>query len=263
MNQSIFSILLFSLIVSCNSEKSTQIQNAQPTNTHVQSTKVIKSNSFTINNINCYWVYQVSFNKPDDSMVTILKKELKSTKGGKVLLNYNLNLLDTDPTIPIIELLYIDTQPNAFDVNFDGYTDFQFTDLQTSGNNLCFVYTFNPKKRHFEYAKSFSGQSLSTDGIILDHENKKAIYTSKGGGGIYFTSHIYFNTTGKMQRREDFWNAIDHTNTDSDSISLTFYHKSISNSIQESQTTKQIPTESSLEFIYKKFNHWVNTFHSK
>ncbi len=264
MKKFIFYIIVFSVFVSCNSEKNTQTQQSKLTKTNVQQTKIITSNVFTINSMECYWEYEVLYNTSERSKnpkVTIIKKRLKSAKNENVCLDFDLNLSDSDYTLPETKLSYLDTEPNIFDVNFDGYIDFQFIDRYTSGNSLCMVYLFNPTKQCFIYSESCSGPSLENNGIVLDDERKRAVYTSKGGGGIYFTSHIYFNTAGNILYKEDFWNE-SYDNQKTDSIPFIFYYKSVNDSII-TETIKQISSTSSLESIHKTFNHWVNTYHNK
>lgn len=130
---------------------------------------LVNSLVLKINDVDCYWEYEIKKSEQNDINMFVLNQKLKSVNSNSILFetkneanNSNLNLSDED-------LVYIRTHQlynlECEDINLDGFCDFKIlTERAAAGSNeTTEAYLFNPKNKKFELSKIFSGTNLQYD----------------------------------------------------------------------------------------------------
>lgn len=261
----IFYCFLFCIPFGCSQEKTTQLK-ADTVKKQTTSIYQMVSDQFVINGLTCHWKYNYITNFPnrvDSTAILLLDKQLIHLKTDQKILICQLSDLDEYPLRDLKNLKTRDIQPLKFDINFDGYTDYQYIETHTSGNKQCWVYLYNPKFQNFTYSKELSGNAFHNTGIQLNDSKKMATYTSKGGGGLYSVRQVFFDSLGQIKFQQLFWNeatVIPTNEKDNDSINLILHSKKIQADGKTTTKKERITIEDKgLEYLYKTFFNWVNT----
>jgi hypothetical protein len=226
------------------------------------------SNIFSINGMKCHWEYEVEYTDETNEnskeyIVNIISQKLMKFSPRDYILYLDLskfafrtkkNITDLEST----DYFYV-TNDKIKDINFDGYDDFEFHNNVSGANQNNTVYLFNPNLKKFEYSKDLSGASLG-EGIELDKNKKIAIYSGKGGGGIYGFRKVHFNSDGSIKYKERFWNE-EIGDYSSEGIKYSFnYKKEKDGVITDSlKVFKRLKNEG-LQSIYYPFFEWIESF---
>jgi len=234
--------------------------------------KVFKtwSDFFILNGIKCRWEYEVKYTSKTNEnskvmLVNLVSQKLNTWKTNRTILNLDLSLFPVQYPKNVSRLEFHDFEPQDFDINIDGYTDFQFYDgVQGGANHEYFVYLFNPNTQKFEFSKELTGGSMADKGIELNKEKRIAYYSGKSGGGLYGFRRMHFNSDGSIKYEERFWNEDLDYYSFRDSVNhykYAFYYlkKRNGQTIDSIRTEKEV-NDGGLESIYAPFFKWIETF---
>lgn len=217
---------------------------------------------FTINGIFCQWEYGVKYTDEIDKnakemLVNLIYQKLIFMKSKECILELDSRSFPYR-ALSIAEFEHHEYElDREFDINFDGYTDFQFTDRTQGGaNHEYFVYLYNPTLKRFEYSKELTGSSMADNGIELDKKNKIAYYSANAGSGLYGFRRVYFNQNGTVNYEEIFWNK---DLEDSDKYAFN-YLKSKNGITLDSLRVIRVIENNGLESVYQPFFDWMESF---
>lgn len=199
---------------------------------YAHTTFNVWSSPFKMNAANVRWEYEVKYahgvhEESKEIMVDIVRKNLIDLKSNDTLLTDSLSLYVYLAPIHLGWLDYHSVEKNMFDVNFDGFDDFQImTEGSSSGNQMFAVYLYQPENHKYQYSQEFSGHSLSEEGIELYPHQKMALYSGKGGGGLYGFTKKYVGANSQILYSEHFHNDITKTyvQTDSGEYNMVLFH---------------------------------------
>lgn len=238
----------------------------------VDSTFRIDGIEFQLNGINCKWRYELKYikdtnNNSRELFVSLISQNLINTYTKKSILELDLSQYEYIHPKNISELeynKYFDyINDKLKDINFDGYDDFEFHDNVGGANQNYTVYLFNPNLKKFQYSDKLSGVSLG-DGIELDKKKKMAIYSGKGGGGLYGFRKVHFNLDGTIKYEERFWNEDLDYYSFKDSINhykyAFYYLRQKNNMTIDSLRVEKEVKDMEDEPIYGSFFEWIKTF---
>ncbi len=223
-----------------------------------------QSNIFEVNNIRCQWEYEVKYTDDTNEnskelMVNLISQRLMKFSPREYILDLDLSKFEYYKPFNIAHLEYNNYEVQDFDINFDGYTDIQFYDrVQGGANHTYFVYLYNPISEKFEFSKELTGGSME-NGIGLDKKKKMAVYSGKGGGGLYFFQKIYFRN-GKISFSETFRNEITQEYIEKNGTSLNkriFYYKKYIDKKLVKQKQDTVWSDG-MDFGFSQFFKWVD-----
>lgn len=234
---------------------------------------IIRSPSFIINDLQCNWKYEVKYiDETNDNSKTILvdlvSQKLVDITTNQYILELDLSLFHYSSPLNISYLESNNFKSQDFDINFDGYNDFQFYDrVQGEANHEYFVYIFNPISKKFEFSQQLTGGSMADAGIELDKKKRIAYYSGKNGGGLYGFKRVHFNSDGSIKYEERFWNEDLDYYSFKDSINhykYAYYYLRKKNNITiDSLRVEKEVNDGGLESIYEPFFEWIRTFDKK
>ncbi|MGC1204760.1 MAG: hypothetical protein WA839_07730 [Flavobacteriaceae bacterium] len=242
-----------------NEIKTDSIHTQQEAHDYIENIKEeiykTRDSSFEINNINCFWEYEISSMTNNENSKQLISQKLINQKTNESILDLDLSLF-LNPLN--------NSKPKNIDINFDNYTDFQFSDDFIGGPNQEYsVYLFNSRLKKFQYSEGLSGVSLG-EGIELDKEKRIAYYSGKSGGGLYSSRRVHFNLDGSLKYEERFWNEDLDYYSFKDSINhykYAFYYLKQKNNvtIDSLRVEKEVNDMEDVP-IYGSFFEWIETF---
>lgn len=140
------------------------------------------SKPFTINQINCKWLYKTVYSnsnnqKGESFYQTLIYQSLVTIDNSEIILKLDLNqfLFDFNPIdLPSLKDYEVhksiktprppyDYGNMHTDVNADGFEDFKFLVVMgdPENNSIYSTYLFNPETNTFEYSVIFSGSNIT------------------------------------------------------------------------------------------------------
>jgi hypothetical protein len=153
-----------------------------------------KSQTFSINGLDCFWELTLYLYKGEKGGLG--KLELQNKKNGKII-------LIKDEDYYYLDHLAVDDWQLSDDVfkdaNFDGYKDIILYNRGASGSAGEFsdIFLFNPLNRIYEKSETLSGYYIDIDTIT-----KTISSYAKNGAGYNVTDIIHFGRNGKIKYSE-------------------------------------------------------------
>ncbi|MEL4306549.1 hypothetical protein JMA43_00445 [Joostella sp. CR20] len=220
----------------------------------IDSTFYVYSKPFAMNKQELRWRYSVRYTRktvanPMPIEVSVSKKEL--------IKNVDSSFVFEAPLQPIKKPIKIETlseqnyKVSDFDINFDGYTDFSFPEGFDLNQNATYaVYLYRPEKQTFIKNNTFTGPSMAPY-ILIDKDNKSAIYTSKIGNNNYSARIVKIGDDGKVLYKETYWS------TQTGGKIKIHYQKSQGNAVVEKQNDIAKSKNWNAKDFKNEFLNWV------
>ena len=223
----------------------------------IDSTFYTYSQDFTMNNEKLLWRYSVRYTRktntnPDPIEVSISNRELIRYADSSVVFEAPLAVIKK-PT-PIAQISQHEFNPRDFDINFDGYNDLSFHEGYDLNRNATYAaYIYNEQLHTFQKNDTLTGPSLAPY-ILLDKDNKLAIYTAKIGADDYSVRIVNMLPDGKgIAYRETYWSS-----RKGNKISID-YQKTVSNAVVEQASDIAKQEQWSSTDFKNQFLSWVSS----
>ena len=220
----------------------------------IDTTFFVYSQPFSINKMDAKWRYSVLDTRktnanPATIEVSVSKKELIKVEDTTFV--FEAPLSPIKKPINIGDLSEQDYKVSDFDINFDGYTDLSFPEGFDLNRNATYaVYLYNPESNTFVKNEAFTGPSMAPY-ILIDKDNKSAIYTSKTGGGNYSARIVKIGDNGMILYKETYWS------TSSDEKISIHYQKTENNSVVEKSNDMAKGKSWDVKDFKNEFLNWV------
>ena len=220
----------------------------------IDTTFFVYSQPFSINKMDAKWRYSVRYTRktnanPTTIEVSVSKKELIKVEDTTFV--FEAPLSPIKKPINIGDLSEQDYKVSDFDINFDGYTDLSFPEGFDLNRNATYaVYLYNPESNTFVKNEAFTGPSMAPY-ILIDKDNKSAIYTSKTGGGNYSARIVKIGDNGMILYKETYWS------TSSDEKISIHYQKTENNSVVEKSNDMAKGKSWDVKDFKNEFLNWV------
>jgi len=222
----------------------------------IDSTFYTYSKSFEMNNEKLLWRYSVRYTRktntnPDPIEVSISNRELIRYADSSLV--FEAPLAPIKKATAISQLSKHEFNPRDFDINFDGYNDLSFADgYDLNRNSTYAAYIYDEHLKTFIKNDTLTGPSLAPY-ILLDKDNKLAIYTAKIGADDYSVRIVNMLPDGKgIAYRETYWSS--HTGN---KITVN-YQKTVSNAVVEQANDVAKAEQWSSTDFKNQFLSWVS-----
>jgi hypothetical protein len=222
----------------------------------IDSTFFTYSKDFVMNNEKLLWRYSVRYTRktntnPDPIEVSISNRELIRYADSSVVFEAPLAVIKK-PTA-ISQLSQHEFNPRDFDINFDGYNDLSFHEGYDLNRNATYAaYIYNEQLNTFQKNDTLTGPSLAPY-ILLDKDNKLAIYTAKIGADDYSVRIVnMLPDGGGIAYRETYWSSHKGNKINID------YQKTVSNSVVEQASDVAKAEQWSSTDFKNQFLSWVS-----
>lgn len=222
----------------------------------VDSTFHTYSKDFNMNGEKLLWRYSVRYTRktntnPDPIEVSISNRELIRYADSSVV--FEAPLAPIKKATAISQLSKHEFNPRDFDINFDGYNDLSFPEGYDLNRNATYAaYIYNEPLKTFQKNDTLTGPSLAPY-ILLDKDNKLAIYTAKIGADDYSVRIVNMLPEGKgIAYRETYWSS--HKGN---KITVN-YQKTVSNAVVEQANDVAKDEQWSSTDFKNQFLSWVS-----
>lgn len=222
----------------------------------VDSTFYTYSKDFNMNNEKLLWRYSVRYTRktntnPNPIEVSISNRELIRFADSSVV--FEAPLAPIKKPTAIEQLSQHEFSPRDFDVNFDGYNDLSFPDGYDLNRNATYsAYIYDEQLKTFIKNDTLTGPSLAPY-ILLDKDNKLAIYTAKIAADDYSVRIMNMLPDGKgIAYRETYW-----SNHKNGKITVN-YQKSIDNAVVDQASDVAKSEQWSSTDFKNQFLSWVS-----
>lgn len=222
----------------------------------VDSTFYTYSKEFNMNGEKLLWRYSVRYTRktntnPDPIEVSISNRELIHYADSSVV--FEAPLAPIKKATAISQLSKHEFNPRDFDINFDGYNDLSFPEGYDLNRNTTYAaYIYNEPLKTFQKNDTLTGPSLAPY-ILLDKDNKLAIYTAKIGVDDYSVRIVNMLPEGKgIAYRETYWSS--HKGN---KITVN-YQKTVSNAVVEQANDVAKDEQWSSTDFKNQFLSWVS-----
>ncbi|MCF8714015.1 hypothetical protein JM658_04170 [Joostella atrarenae] len=196
----------------------------------IDTTFFVYSKPFEINQMHAKWRYSVRYTRKTNANPT--KVEVSVSKRDMIRIEDTTFVFEA-PLSPIKKPMNIGSLSEQnydvadFDINFDGYTDLSFPEgFDLNRNTTYAVYLYQPETNTFIKTPAFTGPSMAPY-ILIDKDNRSAIYTSSTGNNNYSARIIRIGDKGEILYKETYWS----TNSN-DKISI-HYQKTQNSAVVE------------------------------
>lgn len=222
----------------------------------IDSTFHTYSQDFKMNDEKLLWRYSVRYTRktntnPNPIEVSISNRELIRFADSSVV--FEAPLAPIKKPTKISKLAQHEFNPRDFDINFDGYNDLSFPEGYDLNQNATYAaYIYNEQLKTFQKNDTLTGPSLAPY-ILLDKDNKLAIYTAKIGTNDYSVRIVNMLPEGKgVSHKETYW-----SNHNGNKISIN-YQKTVSNAVVEQASDIAKSQQWSSTDFKNQFLSWIS-----